>query len=98
MFVHYRPIALSSSCLESDCSKQNVNKQFLAESAAYFGHNKVINAGQNQEGLHGPFSAVNYCTYSIWICNQNKLYFGLCLMVMKTFFFNSIIFLVKKNI
>ena len=44
MFVHYRPIALSSSCLESDRSEQKVNKHLLAESAAYFGLKTVINA------------------------------------------------------
>ena len=36
MSIHYRPIALSSSCLESDRCKQKVNKQLLAESVIYF--------------------------------------------------------------
>ena len=42
--MHYRATALSSSCLESDHSEQKVNKHKLAESAFYFGLNKVINA------------------------------------------------------
>ena len=44
MFVHYRHIALSSSRLESDRSKQNVNKHLIAESAAYLGLKSVVNS------------------------------------------------------
>ena len=44
MFVHYKPIALSSSCLESDPGEQKVNKHQLADSEAYFGLKIVIDA------------------------------------------------------
>ena len=41
-FVHYRPMGLCSSCLESDCSKQKVNEQLLAVLSVYFGPEIVI--------------------------------------------------------
>ena len=44
MFVPYRPITLSSSCLESDRSEQNVNKHLLAESVTCFGLKMIRNA------------------------------------------------------
>ena len=42
MFVQYRPIALGSSCLESDQGTQKVNKQLLAESDTCHGLKRVL--------------------------------------------------------